>query len=114
MQNASSSSRCVKQTTVREDPCDTITATPEGVFGLSSPAPVCEYVTTYDMHRAKVLNERVLGDWQLGVPATRQETTKPEDGTGVSSRPCFVDNSVRFVQLERCRDARALVNAMKH
>ena len=54
MQNASSSSQCVNQATVGEDPCNTIAATSEaGVFGLSAPAPVREDVTTHDIQRPK-------------------------------------------------------------
>ena len=115
MQNACSSSQRTQQATVREDPCDTITAAPDaGVFGFSSPAPICEHMTAHDVQRAKILNKRVIGDWQLRVPATRRETTEPEDGTGVSFRSRFVDNPIRFVHLEGCRDARTIVNAMKH
>ena len=71
-------------------------------------------MTAHDAQRAKILNERVIGDWQLRVPVTRRETTEPEDRTGVGFRSRFVDNPIRFVQLEGCGNARTIVNAMEH
>ena len=115
MQYASSSSQRTEQATNQKNPRDTkTTATEAGVFGLSAPAPVCGDVTTLDVQRAKVLNKRVIGDWQLRVPVTWLEATKPEDGTSVGFFSRLVDYSLRFFQVEGCRDARTVINGMKH
>ena len=67
----------------------------------------------HDVQRAKVINKRVIGDWQLRVPVTRRKTTKPENGTGVGVLSCLVDYPFSFVQVKGARNARAVVNAMK-
>ena len=63
-------------------------------FQLS--APICEHMTAHDVQRTKILNERVIGDWQLRVSVARRETTEPKGGTGVSFPSRFVDNPDPF------------------
>ena len=62
----------------------------------------------------KFPNKQVFGDWQLRVPVTRREATKPEDGTSVGLHCRFIDNPFSSVQVDGCRDARTIVNAMNH